>query len=70
MEDCKSGRSYIQNLLLYVKHRLHFSFVFSARLPEEACFQQAGSSVVEGTSQALEWNLRTNGRYQPASHYF
>ncbi len=36
-----------------VKHCLVFSYVFSAHLPEETCFQQAGSSAVEGTSQAL-----------------
>jgi hypothetical protein len=32
-------------------------------LPEETCFQQAGSSVVEGTSR-LYWDLLTSGRYQ------
>jgi hypothetical protein len=31
-----------------------FLFIFSSPyLPEETCFQQAGSSVVEGTSQAV-----------------
>jgi hypothetical protein len=42
-----------KGLTLHVKHSLDFSFVFSAPftyLPEETCFQQAGSSVVEGTS--------------------
>jgi hypothetical protein len=35
---------------------MDFSFVFSSSLtylPEETCFQQAGSSAVEGTSQAV-----------------
>jgi hypothetical protein len=36
-----------------VKHCLDFSYVFSAPLPEETCFQQAGSSAVEGTSRAV-----------------
>jgi hypothetical protein len=36
-----------------VKHCLDFSYVFSAPLHEETCFQQAGSSAVEGTSQAV-----------------
>jgi hypothetical protein len=38
-------------------------------LPEETCFQQGGSSAVEGTSQAVRDRL-TSGRYQPACHYF
>ncbi len=33
-----------------IKHCLDFSFVF---LPEETCFQQAGSFAVEGTSRAV-----------------
>jgi hypothetical protein len=33
---------------------LNFSFVFSAPLPaQETCFQQVGSSAVEGTSQVV-----------------
>jgi hypothetical protein len=37
-----------------VKDCLDFSFVFSAPLPpEETCFQQVGSSAVEGTSQVV-----------------
>jgi hypothetical protein len=36
------------------KQCLEFSFLFSAPLlHEETCFQQIGSSVVEGTSQAI-----------------
>jgi hypothetical protein len=47
-----------------------FSFYFQLHyLPEENCFQQAGSSVVEGTSQAV-LGLVTSRRYQPACHYF
>jgi hypothetical protein len=45
-----------QNLILiYVKHLLDFSFVFSGPLhtTEETCFQQVGSSALEGTSQAI-----------------
>jgi hypothetical protein len=48
------------------KQSLEFSFVFAAPLlHEETCFQQMGSSVVEGTSQAIlgssdQWNLRAS----------
>jgi hypothetical protein len=44
----------VQNAtVIPVKHCLDFSFVFSAPLPEETCFQQAGSSAVKGTSKAV-----------------
>jgi len=33
-------------------------------LPQETCFQQAGSSAAEGTSQAI---LLISGRYQPVT---
>jgi hypothetical protein len=37
-----------------VKHCLDFCYVFSAPLPEETCFQQAGSfAVEEGTCEAV-----------------
>ncbi len=42
-----------RGLRLDVKHCLDFSFVFSAPSPGVTCFQQAGSSAVGGTSQAL-----------------
>jgi hypothetical protein len=51
-----------------VKHCLDFSSVFSAPLHEETCFQQAGSSAVEGTSQAvLESSDRRDGTSQPVT---
>ncbi len=44
--------------------------IFSSRcLPEETCFQQVGSSVVESTRR-LYWDILTSGRYQPTYHYF
>jgi hypothetical protein len=46
-----------------VKHCLDFSLYFQLPyLPEETCFQQVGSSAVEGTNQALLGS--------PACHYF
>jgi hypothetical protein len=39
-------------------------------LPEETCFQQAGSSVVEGTSRLYRDLLTGGRRYQPTYHYF
>ncbi len=51
-----------------VKHCLDFSSVFSAPLHEETCFQQAGSSAVEGTSQAvLESSDQRDGTSQPVT---
>jgi hypothetical protein len=44
----------VQNAsVIPLKHCLDFSFVFSAPLAEKTCFEQAGSSAVEGTSQAV-----------------
>jgi hypothetical protein len=53
-------------LTVSVKHCLDFSFVFSAPLPEETCFQQVGSSAVEVPAR-LYWDLLTSGRYQENS---
>ncbi len=43
-----------RGLRLHVKHGLDFPLYFQLRhLPGETCFQQAGSSAVGGTGQAL-----------------
>jgi hypothetical protein len=47
---------------------LYFQLLY---MSEKTCFQQAGSSAVEGTSQArLYWDVLISGSYQPACRYF
>jgi len=42
-----------EEFFISIEHCLDFSIVFSAPLLAETCFQQAGSSAVEGSSQAV-----------------
>jgi hypothetical protein len=71
MEDYKSGRSYIPDLLLYVKAPPGFflSIFSSLTCPKKPVFSKHDLLWWKVPAR-LEWNLLTNGRYQPASYYF
>ncbi len=63
---CGSIEHHNRSVVTFPRRKAHldFSIVFPY-LPEETCFQRAGSSAVEGT-----WVLLTTERYQPACLYF